>query len=407
MKVLLVHKFNFIEGGAGRYFLELAEALEKRGVKTAKFCCQHPNNLPDKNEKYFTKAYDYFGALTWREKIRAALKLLYNFEAKKDFEALLKEFKPDIIHIHNIYHQISPSILTVAAKYKIPVVMHLHDYKLVSPNYKMYDRYGLNERALGKNYLTCLWDRCFNDSFWLSALVAIEMYLHHSFLNIYKKNIKGYIAPSEFMRDMVVRGGVLKEKVLVEPYFISRLEEWKPVYDPGEYLLYFGRLAVEKGLDVLIKAMSKVKYGLVLKIVGQGSEEAKLRQMVKELNLQDRVEFVGRLDGEELFDCIRKSYAVVVPSVWYENKPLALSEAMALGKTAIVSKIGGMPEVVKDKINGRTFIPGDENDLARVINELNNHDIINYGQRARETSEAFSVDKHCEKLLSYYNLFLN
>lgn len=408
MKILLVNKFNFIKGGADRYFIELADALRSQGFEVAKFCMSHPRNRPDPFEKYFVSNVDYFSKLSLFGKLRAAFRLLYNIEAKKKFEQLLKDFKPDIIHIGNIYHQISPSILPVAKKYGIPVVMHLNDYKLISPNYNLYDHGRINERSLGGRYYTCLVDRCYNNSWAQSLLVTFEMYLHHTIFKMYEKNIDRYIAPSEFMRSKVIAAGIAAEKIVTLPYFVAGIEAWQPNYTPGDYLLFFGRLTQSKGVDVLLQALARVSL-VSLKIVGEGEEEQNLRKLVSELEIQERVEFCGSLFGENLKEAIGAAYAVVVPSVWYEVFGLVNVEAAALGKPVIASRIGGIPEAVNEGATALLCEPGSVEDIAKKIKIiLEDRKLAEQMGKAGRlfVSDRFTANAHLAKLLPLYEELL-
>ena len=134
MRILQVNKYNYLRGGSEKYFIELSKELERAGHQVAIFSMRHPKNLPSLWEKYFVSRVSFSENSLYYSLLRP-FRVLYSFEAKRKFSKLIKKFKPDIIHIHNIYHQISPSILPVAKKYNIPVVMHLHDYKLICPNY--------------------------------------------------------------------------------------------------------------------------------------------------------------------------------------------------------------------------------------------------------------------------------
>lgn len=344
MKILLAHKFNFLKGGADKYFLELAEALEKNGHTVIKFCMQHPHNAPDKHENYFVSQVEFKGKGLWK-KMRYAGRLLYSFEAKRKFARLIEATKPDVIHIHNIYHQISPSILSVAKKYKVPVVMHLHDYKLISPNYMMFSRGKIDDSCVGGAYYRCLFKRSFNNSVAQSLLATIEMYFHHSVLKLYEKNIDMYITPSKFMREQVLKAGIPADKIRVIPYFVSGIEDDKPNYSAGDYFLFFGRLSAEKGVDHLLRAAALARE-IKVRIVGEGSELSSLRALTQDLGIKERVEFFGPLYGADLKEMIRQSRAVVVPSLWYEVLGLVNIEAQSLGKMVIAADIGGIKEAL-------------------------------------------------------------
>ncbi len=406
MKVLLVNKFNFIKGGADKYFLDLADLLSARGVKVAKFAMRHPNNLPDKWSQYWPSGinFDHFQLGNF---FKYLSHIFWNREAARQFEKLLVDFKPDIIHLNNIYHHLSPSILPVAKRHGVSVVMHLHDYKLVCPNYKMFARGRIDESAKGGHYWRCVNKRCIKNSYLKSALAAAEMWLHHKLLKVYENNVDLYIAPSHFMKQKMVEWGVPAEKITVLYHFIDA-RKFKPDWRPGDYWLYFGRLDKEKGVDKLLQAMVKVKPGQPLKIVGSGPEYKPLKALAKKLGLGSRVEFVGPKYGDVLKKIIARAYVVIIPSQWYEVFGLVNLEAAALGKFVIAADIGGIPEAVQGKHTALLFQPHNVDDLAAKMNWCwtNRRAVAEGGEEAREfVIKNFSPDKHFAGLLKIYERF--
>jgi glycosyltransferase involved in cell wall biosynthesis len=404
MKVLLVNKFNFVKGGADKYFLDLADLLSARGVKVAKFAMKHPNNLPDKWSKYWPSGIN-FDRFQMKNFFSYFIHLFWNFEAAKKFGAMLDEFKPDIVHIHNIYHHLSPSILPEAKKRGLPVIMHLHDYKLVCPNYKMFAQGKIDESAKGGKYWQAVVHRAVKNSYVKSALVSLEMWLHHKVLKVYEKNVDLYVAPSKFMKEKMVEWGVPAEKITVLYHFID-VKKFKPNFELGKYLLYFGRLDKEKGVDKLLRAMAKVRGDKKLKIVGSGPEYKALKSLAKTLGLGARVEFLGPKYGEELKKIIANAYLVVIPSQWYEVFGLVNLEAGALGKFVVAAEIGGIPEAVQASHTALLFNPASVDDLATKINRsLDNPKMAAEGGReARDfVAEHFSPDKHFTALMKIYD----
>ena len=404
MKILQVNKFNYIRGGAEKYFIEISKELEKIGHQVAFFSMHHPKNNPSIWSKYFVSRIS-FNEARLRDKIITPGRILYSLEAKRKFNKIIQDFKPDIIHIHNIYHQISPSILSVAKKYNIPVIMHLHDYKLVCPNYQLFVDDKICYRCRGGKYYNCLKHKCFKKSFWQSFLATIEMYLHHKILKIYKKNIAYFIAPSEFMKNIVVNFGWDKNKIKVIYNFSEKMDD-KISDKIGDYGLYFGRLSREKGIDILIEALGLSDKKNKLKIIGTGPEENNLKQLVKKLKLSKRVEFLGYKSGQELQDIIRGSRLVYLPSTWNENMPLTLLESLNLRKVVIASRTGGLPELIRDKETGFLFENGNIKELAQIIDNSYNYDLIKMGSKAKESIENLRVEKHLIELLDVYNNIL-
>jgi glycosyltransferase involved in cell wall biosynthesis len=401
MRILQVNKFHYPRGGADKYYLELGEALEKAGHKVAYFSMRHPKNIPSSWDRYFVSRLS-FNEGGIKDKLKAPGRIIYSLEAKSKFKKLVLDFKPDIIHIHNIYHQLSPSILDVAKKYKIPVVMHLHDYKLICPNYQLFCRGQICEACKKDKYFNCVYRRCFKNSLSQSLLAALEMTIHHKWLKIYKKNISLFIAPSNFMKNKVVEYGWDEKKIRVVynsfSASLSASQEELRSKKEGDYLFYFGRLSSEKGLSALIKAATLSKQNL--KIAGVGPCYEDLKKLAISLNAP--VEFLGFKTGDRLKKLIMEARAVVLPSIWYENMPLSLLEALSLKTIVIASLQGGMPEIIKPGYNGFLFEAGNVNDLATKIKELSNYNLKKMRENAYLSVSNLNAENNLNEVMGVY-----
>lgn len=398
MRILQVNKFHYPRGGADKYYLDLGAALAQAGHEVAYFSMHHPKNVSSTYEKYFVSRLSFNeGGL--RDKLLVPGRMIYSLEAKRKFKKLVADFKPDIIHIHNIYHQLSPSILDVARTAKIPVVMHLHDYKLICPNYQLFAHGQICEACKPNHYCACVKKRCFKNSFSKSLLAALEMNIHHRWLKIYARSITKFIAPSAFMKNKVVEFGwsADKIKVIYNP-FSSVLKNITGEAATSDHLLYFGRLSTEKGLKTLIEAAALTNSKL--KFAGVGSEENDLRHLAESKGVS--AEFLGFKEGRELKEIIMGARAVILPSIWYENMPLSLLEALSLGKPVIVSEIGGMPEVVVNCKNGWLFKPGDAQDLASKIKLLAEADYEHLKHNAVSSVANFGPGENLAAVLQVY-----
>jgi len=402
MKILQVNKFYYPKDGVSNYLLGLETELKKLGHEVRVFAMDNPKNIPSEDKKYFVSylSFDKGGLInTWRSFAR----IFYSWEAKRKFQALINDFHPDIIHIHNIYHQISPSILGVAKREKIPVVMHLHDYKLICPNYKLFTDGKICKRCRGGKYYNCLFNKCLKDSYLKSLGGTLEMYFHHNIWQIYEKGIKLFIAPSEFMKKTVEEFSWPADKVICLHNFFNDQTE-KGALDgqknPGDYLLYFGRLSKEKGVSVLIEALAQTEENL--KIAGEGPEEKKLKDLSNQLGLTNRIEFLGFKTGANLENLIINAKAIIIPSIWFENMPLNMLESLARQKIVIASNIGGIPEIIKNNENGFLFTPGSMDDLTQKIKLLKEVDANSIGRNAKETVKDLNVQAHVQEILKIY-----
>jgi len=399
MKILLVNKFFFKKGGAEQIFFETGDLLIRNGQQVMFFSMCHPYNFASKYERFFVSNIDYED-LSFKQYITGAINILYSFEAKKKMSFLLNEETPDIAHLHNIYHQISPSILHVLKERNIPVVMSLHDLKMVCASYSMLYSGKVCEACKGGKYYRCFLKGCVKDSRFKSLLSIIEMYLHHTILDVYDL-VDVFISPSRFLKEKLEDMGVNK-KIVYIPNFV-KIDQFQPQFTSKEKsIVYCGRLSREKGIDTLIDAVKGIN--IKLKIIGDGPLRKSLEAKVCRDNIRN-VDFLGYKKIEELKTEIEKSMFVVLPSELYENNPLAVIEAFAMGKPVVGSRIGGIPELVKEDQTGLTFLSGDSFDLRNKIKYLiNRPDIIEFmGRNARKfVEEEFSAERHYMELINLY-----
>jgi glycosyltransferase involved in cell wall biosynthesis len=365
MRVLLANKYWYLKGGAERVVFETKRLLERNGDAVSAFAMRDPKNEASPWERHFVSPVITSGPASFKESLRTAGRMLWSFEAARKFARLLDEAKPDVVHAHNIYHQLSPSILAAARKRKVPVVMTLHDYHLVSPNYGMFDGGKIVEPDAAHPYWDTFRRALVGGSSAKSALSAFEGWLHRA-VGAYD-HVAKFVVPSAFARDMMLRYGVEEGRLEVVPHFID-LEGRAPRYESEARVVFVGRLSAEKGVDVLMRAMKDVR-GLTCAIVGDGPEKARLVALAEELGLEN-VETLGALYGADLDREIARAKAVVVPSRSYETFGLTALEAYAWGKPVVAARIGALPEVVREGKTGLLFEPGNAEDLAEKLNWL-------------------------------------
>jgi len=404
MKILLANKFFYVKGGADSSFFCTARLLKDHGHKISFFSMQHPDNFDSEYSKYFVENRDLDDQSALNV-LKASLNILYSFEAKRKIKNLVSVEKPDIAHLNNIYHQLSPSIIHVLKKKRIPIIMTLRDYKIVCASYSMIANGKVCERCKDGRYISCLFQKCVKDSRLKSLLNTFEMYLHHKILRIYDL-VDVFISPSLFLKNKVEEMG-FRGKVVYLPNFVS-LGEYRPQYQSKETsFVYFGRLSKEKGLFTLIEAMNGLEAKL--KIIGEGPLREVLVDRVKAVG-EKNIEFLGYKMGEELKKELQNSIAVVVPSEWYENNPRSVIEAFACGKPVIGARIGGIPELVRDNETGLTFESGNVDDLREKIQKLigNPQRCNEMGKAARKRVEQkWGEESHYQKLMEIYSAAVN
>ncbi|MBK9132743.1 MAG: glycosyltransferase family 4 protein [Gammaproteobacteria bacterium] len=370
------------------------------GWRVAPFSMRHSNNIDSPWSDYFVEEIEFGSEYSLWGKIRRVPKVVYSLEARRRVRRLLDVFPADICHAHNIYHHISPSILHLIKQRGIPIVMTLHDLKLACPAYNMLANDGICERCKDGRIYNVLRHSCIKGSVTLSAVVMAETLLHRA-LKTFERHIDRFIVPSHFYMAKLAEWGWDKSRFLYIPNALD-VETFSVDYVPGKSFVYFGRLSREKGISTLIKAASIA--GVSLTIVGTGPDEHLLRKLSKDEGAD--VTFLGYLKGQKLHDVVRSARAVVLPSEWYENAPLSVMEAYALGKPVIGATIGGIPELIQNGITGATFESGSIRELAEILARfscLPDSDMSNMGHAGRSWIEReFNMDQYGSRMLSLY-----
>ncbi|MHA1381235.1 MAG: glycosyltransferase family 4 protein [Candidatus Helarchaeota archaeon] len=405
MKILIINKYLFPKGGADISALRTGRLLNSKKHKVIFWGMDHPLNLEFSYRNNFVSYVDFNDPGKINKQIKMAINLIYSIEAKKKIEKVIVKEKPDIVHLNNFAHQISPSILHVLKRFSIPAVMTMHDYKMVCPTYQLLLNGKLCEKCKNGKYYQCFINKCTKNNRLKSIINMLEMYLHHKILNIYDL-IDIYISPSLFLKEKLEEMG-FRKRIVYLPNFIN-VKEYFPKYYPEENsIVYFGRLSYEKGLFTLIEAVKNIN-NVNLKIIGEGPIKKSLEFEVKkwQMEIKSNINFLGYKTGDDLKNEIRKSLFVIFPSECYENNPLSIIEAYASGKPVIGSRIGGILELIKDKETGLYFEPGNSEDLKSKMEYLinNPNKIIEMGRMARAfVKKEFNKEKHYKKLMGIYN----
>ncbi|WOC15583.1 glycosyltransferase family 4 protein [Pseudochrobactrum sp. MP213Fo] len=400
MRLLAINNYFYRRGGAEAIFLDHMSLFEEIGWDAVPFAMQHPQNLPSDWSDYFVSEIEYGRASSAFTKVKQAAKIIYSREAQRNISALITAAKPDIAHAHNVYHHLSPSIFSTLKDHNIPVVMTVHDLKLACPAYKMLVDGHVCEQCKGGHIYNVVANRCIKGSLPLSGLVLVETAIHRM-LGLYRNKVDRFVVPSRFYRDKLIEWGWPQEQLVYIPNFVET-QHLQPVYEAQDYFLFAGRLAPEKGLVTLIHAAAKT--GVRLVIAGTGPDEAALHALVKVLDAP--VTFAGYVTGEKLHRLIGEARALVLPSEWYENAPVSILEAYALGTPIIGARIGGIPEMIREGETGLSAEAGNIDDLAQQLATMaalplaeRNH----MGLAGRDwILNDFSADAYRERMLTLY-----
>jgi glycosyltransferase involved in cell wall biosynthesis len=409
-KILLINKFHYLRGGTERYCFDVSRLLQQNGHTVIPFAMTHERNLGSDYARYFVAEISLERSANLRHplgSLKAAGKAIYSLEARRKLERLIRDEEPDLAYLHNIHHQISLSILPLLKRYDIPIVWRLHDYALSCPNSLFYSQGSVCEACAGGRYYQIVLRRCRRGSRAASLVACLGSYLDR-WLRL-ADYVDLFIAPSQFLKDKMVQHGLDSSRLIVQPNFVEPglFDRATPSSAPQEgephaegYLLFFGRLAREKGARTLIEAMAQVP-GSQLMIAGDGPQRQDLENLAARVT-GSRIQFSGHQPPESLRATLRRASLVVVPSEWYENCPYTILEAFAAARPVIASDIGGIPELVQDGQNGLLFEPGHAGELADCIRSLlgDSHLRRRLGWSARKKVEAwYSPESHYAGLM--------
>ena len=408
MKVLLIDVYNFNKGGAETVCFNTGKLLEEHGHQVVYFTLKWKENNPSPYSKYFPESKETRrGPL---RQVRNLVNYFYHFEAAKKLEQLIRDEKPDIAHIHLMWGQITPSIFPVLRRHHIPILLTVHDYRIVCPAYVFRDGRGrICEDCKGKYFYKCFTHTCCKGSKLMSAVMAAEQYFRNAFFNP-AKYIDGFLYVSNFARDIQEKYmPAVKNTPNITLYNFSTSIAAQPKTMPKEkYFLFFGRLSREKGVRTLLEAFMDLP-DCRLKVVGTGPKEEELRTFVR-TNGMKNVEFLGYKRGKELQDLVAGAYFVIVPSECYENNPMTIIEAYSVGTPVIGAKIGGIPEIVVEGETGYQFVSGDSRDLKVQVVRAVGLSADEYSKLSAGTlkfaHENLSLESYYPKLIAFYQRFL-
>jgi len=397
--LLSINNYHYMRGGSDRVYLETAQMFRSAGWHTSFFSMHHPRNEATQWSKYFIDEIEFGHAYSVRQKLAMAAKVVYSFESQKKISALIRDHRPDIAHAHIVGHHISASVFPTVKRQGIPLVMTSHDLKVACPAYKMLSKGEICEKCKnGKTWNVAL-RACIKDSYPVSALIALESAVAKS-LGLYRKWIDRMIVPSRFYEAKLAEWGFPREKIVYIPNYMDTDVACKTRAGTG--ILYFGRLAPEKGVSTLIAASRKANIPVL--ILGAGPEEDNLRRQAESLSAP--VEFGGYRAGRDLWNAVEAARVVVIPSQWYENAPMSVLESFARGTPVIGADIGGIPELVRHGETGWLFESGNRVELATLLQQVqsaSDDKILHMGRSASTFARNhFSRDRYRQALEKLY-----
>jgi len=404
MKILLINNHHYIKGGTERYYFNLSNLLRSHNHKVAFFSMKDTKNAKTRWSKYFVSNIDFYkrGMLNNMFIIK---RIFYSLEAKRKISLLLDTFKPDLVHINNIYYYLSPSILFEIKKRKIPIVQTIHDYQLISPTINFFHDGEICEITKKKKYYKAILHKCVKQSFIISLIAAINSYVQTLF-NFFEKNVDYYISPSVFLKKKLVEYGFSPKKIIILPNFCDIPKKRGINKLSNKFVLFFGRLTEEKGILFLLKLAKKLPSVNFL-VAGEPNKMTINKIDKYKIN---NISLLGFLNNNQINKKISESLFTIIPSIWYEVNPYSILESYAYSKAVIASSIGGIPEIVKNGETGFTFKPNDIEDCEnKVLNMWNNPKISKkMGENAKKyVKKDYNSKIYYQQLLKIYKKAIN
>jgi glycosyltransferase involved in cell wall biosynthesis len=335
-----------------------------------------------------------------KAKIETAINVSYSKKYSNKLVDRIGYFQPEIVHVHNFFPLLTPSIYDVCKSFGLPVIQTLHNYRIICPGAYLMKNGVICEDCLTGSAFKAALHGCYRDSR-IGSLPVAYMVQTHRKRKTWQKKIDRFIALTEFAMNKFIQAGLPSERIEVKPNFIHP--------DPGtgngngKYALFVGRISKEKGIVTLLQAWKKIR-GVPIKFVGDGSLIEETRKIAIRKNLHD-VELLGIIDRKDVLTFMEKAIFLVFPSECYEGFPMTVAEAFACGLPVLSSRIGGMTEIVENGVTGLHFEPGDSDDLADKAQWLvDNPDVCaRMGKNARQVFlEKYSANKNYEILMDIY-----
>jgi len=385
MKIAVIHNTYQHPGGEDVVVVEETRLLQSHGHSVVSY--QRSNQDLERMSKL--------------RQLWAVKDIVYCDDSKREIGKILRREKPDIVHVHNTFMMISPSVFEACRDEGVAVLQTLHNYRLLCPCWTLSRDGRVCEECLDDSLWSGIRHGCYRKSHAMTAAVALMLKVHRM-RGTWKDSVNGYVALTEFARGKFVQGGLPARKIYVKPNFVGSDPGAKR--EVGSYALFVGRLSREKGVDILLSAWAMLKNSLPLVIIGDGPLSETVGQEIASRGLFN-VTLRGWLPRSHILAAMKEATFLITPSVWYEGFPMTMVEAFACGTPVICSRLGGMQEIVKDQHTGLHFTPGDSADLAAKVEWVCAQPgrLVEMGRAARqEYEDLYTPEKNYSALMQIY-----
>jgi glycosyltransferase involved in cell wall biosynthesis len=385
MKIVMVHNFYRQAGGEDVVFQSEKRLLERAGHTVIPYT---RSNMELKDDSVI-------------DLVSIASRMIWSREARQSLAAILDAERPDVVHVHNTFMMISPSIYSACSERGIPVVKTLHNFRLLCPGSSFFRNGMICEECVNHSLFRSVLHGCYRNSRQASAAVALMLATHRG-LGTWQKSVTRYIALTHSAKEKFVGAGFPADKFVVKPNFADP--------DPGErvgageYALFIGRIDQTKGTRILLHAWNRLPIKYPLHVVGDGPDRQWMEAQVRELRLSEVI-FRGRLPHAEALEAVKGARFTIMPSTWYETFGLCIIESFACGTPVLCSRLGAMSEIVDDQKTGLHFNPSDPQDLAEKVEWAWSHplELAWMGRVARRKYEShYTAEKNYSQLMEIY-----
>jgi glycosyltransferase involved in cell wall biosynthesis len=404
MRILHINKYYYLRGGAERHMFQVMDVLRQHGHDVFPFATEDSRNVSTSWSNYFVSPIQ-FDPPNFRT-LRHIGRIIYSPEAYRKTLHMIDTVKPDVAHVHLLYHHLSPAVLLALKKRKIPVVITLHDWQMLSPNYSFATLDHLYTVEDGKKLWHVVRERAIKGSVGMSLLAVIAAYIHRR-MKWFHTHVDAYIAPTQFVKQMFVQSGFDEQKIVHIPHFctptkdgvVSTASTYK---EP--YVLYAGRLSWEKGIEQLIDVWIAKRISYTLRIAGTGPLAKQLQEKVRMSGVQT-IEFLGFVPPDVVLTHMTHAACVIAPSVIYETFGLSVIEAWAAGTAVFAHGIGSFVELVSDSSAGVLFSYERVDDFVATLDQFmaNPQMWVNMGQAGQLlVQKKYSAEQYYASVMNVY-----
>ena len=385
MKIVLIHNTYREAGGEDVVFQSEKRLLERAGHTVIPYLRSNAE-LED---------------ASLADRIGIVYRMIWSQPARQSVAAILDAENPDLVHVHNTFMTISPSVYSSCSERGIPVVQTLHNFRLLCPAASFFRDGVVCEECVDHSLFRSILHGCYRNSRAATCAGALMLAAHRA-IGTWQNSVTRYIALTDFAKKKFVAAGFPPEKFVIKPNFADHDPGERP--GDGEYALFIGRMDQTKGTRLLLDAWNRLPGKYPLQVVGDGPDLPRMEAQVRELQLSD-VTFRGRLSHDTAVETVKRARFTIVPSIWYEGFPMCIVESFACGTPVLCSRLGGMSEIVEDDVTGMHFNPGDPQDLAKKVEWAWNHPLEtpHVGRAARRKYETdYTAEKNYSLLMAIY-----